>query len=577
MGPHAHAPNSVPRYLKLDFLTFDGSTDPLIWLYRCDQLFYNQRTPADDQVQLAANHMLDEALLWFHQFKNEHLVQDWDLFKQSCMLRFGPPTRSNPLERLARASNFVRPSEYVHLFTADLTEALRLEVELYDPRDLDHAMNLARTIDAKQRVLKESLVRRPSWPSRAPTNGPSSYSGTTRPGPNSAPRADISTSTPPAPYIKKLSRQEMEQRRAKGLCYNCDEQYVQGHLCKRLFCLEVFNDPEEVQPVEDSVETEQDAPAISLHAITGMHISNTMQNTGISVSVAKGAKISSAGISTTTPFSIEGYSFVSDFFVIPLARFDLVLRIKWLQMLGPILWDFKSLTMMFIAAQRQITLHGTHATVPCTLQEIQVQSAEHCKLTALLTEFGDLFQSPTAFPPIRHCDHHIRLKLGTEPVVVRPYHYPLLQKDKIERQCQTMLAQGVIQPSRSSFSSPVLLVTKHDRSWRFCVDYRELNAHTIKDKFPIPVVDELFDELHGATLFTKLDLKSGDHQIQVHPSDVEKTAFRTYHGHFEFLIMPFGLSNAPSSFQAVMVSDHEPCNPTGRRLCDQHRFSTSVL
>ena len=134
-------------------------------------------------------------------------------------------------------------------------------------------------------------------------------------------------------------------------------------------------------------------------------------------------------------------------------------------------------------------------------------------------------------PPKRVFDHQIDLLLGTKPVNIKPYRYSPTQKDEIERQITEMLKNGVIQPSTSPFASPVLLVKKKDGSWCFCIDYKHLNAITIKNKYPLPIVDELLDELHGAKWFTKLDLRSGYHQIRLIEADEFKTAFRTHHGH----------------------------------------------
>lgn len=181
------------------------------------------------------------------------------------------------------------------------------------------------------------------------------------------------------------------------------------------------------------------------------------------------------------------------------------------------------------------------------------------QLSQLKAQFQHIFQEPNSLPPPRGLfDHTIPIEPHAKPVNIRPYRYPLRQRDVIETLVQEMLDKGVIQESNSPYGSQVVLVEKKDGTWRLCIDYRRLNEQTIKNKFPIPVLEELVDELAGAMIFSKIDLRFGYHQLRMHDDDIYKTAFKTHHGHFEYLVMPFGLTNAPASFQYWMNQVFKP-------------------
>lgn len=324
---------------------------------------------------------------------------------------------------------------------------------------------------------------------------------------------------------------------------------------------------------------------VSRHLVSALGLSYS-KFAGINIKLGDGHVVFVQDTCQSLVIHIGMCSFEIEALIFDTGNKDLILGMPWLKSLGEVTHDWSRSWMKFIYQGHEVQLqglqvgqnpqpslhywlhhhpnmhsdthHGGLAGSSRTMEQLALPTSQQHALQEILLRFDTVFQAPSGLPPVRSHDHGILLRTPLEPICVRPYRYPHVQKTEIEKQVAELLAAGMIRPSTSPYSSPVILVRKKDGSWRMCVDYRALNKATVPDKFPIPVVDELIDELHGAHYFSKLDLKSGYNQIRMREDSIEKTAFRTHEGHYEYLVMPFGLMNAPSTFQAIMNEVFRP-------------------
>ncbi|GJY04366.1 putative reverse transcriptase domain-containing protein [Tanacetum coccineum] len=177
----------------------------------------------------------------------------------------------------------------------------------------------------------------------------------------------------------------------------------------------------------------------------------------------------------------------------------------------------------------------------------------------IVREFPDvILEDLHGLPPARQVEFQIDLVPGAAPVARAPYRLAPAEMQELSTQLQELSDRGFIRPSSSPWGAPVLFVKKKDGSFRMCIDYRELNKLTVKNRYPLPRIDDLFDQLQGSRVYSKIDLRSGYHQLRVREEDIPKTAFRTRYGHYEFQVMPFGLTNAPAVFMDLM---NRVCKP----------------
>jgi len=603
--------------------------------------------------------MKGDALSLFKWMYQNHQLFDWNSFTKALELRFGPSTYANHQAELFKLRQTGSVSEYqaqfkklgnrviglpaealLNCFIFGLNTEIRNEMAIQRPTSITQAIGLAKLIEAKCKDTRPRIIKPFSHNfSNTFSRPPSS---TTQIALTLPTTASSHTTVPPKPHqpsttkfpIKKLNQTQVQERRALGLCYNCDEKVTPGHKCSigRFLLLLVEDENEEVKLDCDQIPVEEPEPLdqpdtyfqLSPQAVTGQFSPQTLKFQGwicgkpvivlvytgsthnilqpriashlnlstepiphFSVMVGNGSHIEYQGTCQAVPITLQQARFNLPFYLFPIEGADVVLGMAWLHTLGHLQADFSIRSITFQHNNEYITLRGDPNPHPTQSTFHQIchlidtdsiasfhllsfepinnlptpkdSSQNHTPTTTqsqpevhnLLTHYPTVFQPPHSLPLSRPHDHRIPLLPNRPPVNVKQYRYPHSQNDTMTTLIHEMLRDGTIIPSTSPFTSPVLLVRKKDGSWQFCVDYRGLNAVTIKYRFPIPTIDELLDELGNATIFSKIDLHSGYLQIRVASEDTYKTTFRTFDGHYEFLVMPFGLSNAPYTFQSV--------------------------
>ncbi|KAJ9555024.1 hypothetical protein OSB04_009638 [Centaurea solstitialis] len=611
---------------KLEMPTFDG-TDPDGWILRAERYFNLNRLSQTEKIEVAFISFEGTALKWFQWENRRHPILRWEDLRRLILRQFRSTAKGTLCEQFLAIKQEVygsgltvrRDPEEVFMsqFINGLDGLIRAEVRVLNPATLEEAMEIALKVEVKNAALIKERFSLGVKRTGSTYTGPkiASESTTTTNSPNSVTNPNNKSGQ----GYRRLTDQEVQQKRTLGLCYRCDEKYSPGHRCKKkeLSILLVQADDTEGEVIGGEGEKALDTATVyevdkevevHLNSVVGLTNPKTIKMEGavddqrvvilidsgathnfISTEIVEkkglkvektneylitlglGEKVKGMGVCRHVEVNVQGLEVIDDFLPIQLGNSDVILGMQWLETLGTTWVNWKEQVMKFTTAGRTVTLKGNPAlgkslvSLKAMSKIIQQQGQAilvelgSCLLSteeernppaplviqAVIEEFDQIFNMPRELPPQRGKEHVINLKEGTEVVNVRPYRYPHYQKNEIEKLVKEML-------EAKPFSSPVLLVKKKDGSWRFCIDYRALNKATVTDKFPIPIIDELLDELYGAKIFSKLDLKSGYHQIRMKEGDVYKTAFRTHQGHYEFMVMPFGLVNAPSTFQGLM-------------------------
>lgn len=305
----------------------------------------------------------------------------------------------------------------------------------------------------------------------------------------------------------------------------------------------------------------------------------TILNEHFTVEVANGKYISLNAVIPECTLDFSGQKFPVNLIPMELGSFDIIVGMDWLSKNHAEIVCSEKFIRIPLANGQSLRIYGETRSknlslMSCTqarsylrkeylafLANVVETKTKEKKIEdiSIVRDFPDVFpEDVSGLPPVRELEFRIDLVPEATPIAKSPYRLAPTEMRELASQLQELSDKGFIRPSTSPWGAPVLFVKKKDGSFRMCIDYRELNKLTIKNRYPLPRIDDLLDQLQGASFFSKIDLRSGYHQLRVREEDIPKTAFRTRYGHYEFTVMPFGLTNAPAAFMDLMNRVFKP-------------------
>ncbi|GJV44928.1 putative nucleotidyltransferase, ribonuclease H [Tanacetum coccineum] len=290
-----------------------------------------------------------------------------------------------------------------------------------------------------------------------------------------------------------------------------------------------------------------------------LNVRPSIVNPGYVIEVADGKKVEVDRIIRDCKLELGGSLFSINLIPLGHGSFDVIVGMDWLSQHKAVIVCHEKVVEIPVEDGRILRVHGERAVGITKALKSAKEDEPKLNDISVVREFEDVFpEDLSGLPPQRQVEFRIDLVPGATPIAKSPYRLAPSEMQELSGQLQELQDKGFIRPSHSPWGAPVLFVKKKDGSLRMCIDYRELNKLTVKNRYPLPRIDDLFDQLQGSRFFSKIDLRSGYHQLRVHEDDIPKTAFRTRYGHFEFTVMPFGLTNAPAVFMDLM---NRVCKP----------------